>query len=87
MVTAKQFLTETFNTDFLTSEELDTIIKAMNLFAIGKCKEQKKLCSDIVDIFPMERMSELDVRLNYQVLHCNLPEDLQLVLNQLKIKE
>ncbi len=87
MITAKEFLTENFSTDFLTWDELETIVKAMNLFAIGKCKEQKKLCSDVVDNYSMPRKSELDVKLNYQVLKASLPEDLQIILNELTVKE
>lgn len=44
-ILAKEFLENTFNVDFLTSEEIDTIATAMQLFAKGKCKEQRELCS------------------------------------------
>lgn len=44
-MTALEFLSGTFNLDFLTSSEVDTIVTAMNLYAKGKCKEQRVLCS------------------------------------------
>lgn len=34
-ITAREFLLNTFNTDFLTDEEKETIIKAMELYARG----------------------------------------------------
>ena len=43
-ITAREFLVNTFNTSFLTPAELETIITAMELFAKGKCKEQRQLC-------------------------------------------
>lgn len=81
-ITAKEFLEKTFNIDWLTHSEIETLITAMNLFAIGKCKQQKKLCSDIVDAYPMARTSELDVRLSYQVLKCPLPDDLKTFITE-----
>lgn len=44
-INAKDFLINTFNTDFLNEGEKETIILAMQLFAKGKCKEQRELCS------------------------------------------
>lgn len=44
-ITARLFITESFNTNFLLPAELETIITAMELFAKGKCKEQRELCS------------------------------------------
>lgn len=43
-ILAREFLQESFNLSFLTPDEIDTIVKAMNLYAIGKCREQKQLC-------------------------------------------
>lgn len=39
-ITAREFITNTFNVDFLLPEELETIITAMELYAKGKCREQ-----------------------------------------------
>lgn len=70
IITARQFLTNTFNLDFLTVDEIETIVKAMNLFAIGKCKEQKALCYEFFK-------KELDAP---------IPEDLEQVMISLKLK-
>jgi hypothetical protein len=42
---AREFFTNTFETGFLFPDELETIIIAMELYAYGKCKEQRELCS------------------------------------------
>lgn len=73
-ILAKEFLTKTFTIDWMTSEEIDTIATAMELYAKGKCKEQRMLCSDVVDKHPMLRKSELDVELGYKVLHAPEPK-------------
>lgn len=49
-ITAREFLLNTFNTDFLSDEEKETIITAMELFAKGKCKEQRELCSHALTV-------------------------------------
>ena len=41
---AREFFTNTFNTEYLLPDELETIITAMELYANGKCKEQRELC-------------------------------------------
>jgi hypothetical protein len=46
IITAKEFIVNTFDASFLTSSELETIITAMELFAKGKCKEQRQICFD-----------------------------------------
>jgi hypothetical protein len=43
---AREFFTNTFNTGFLFPDELETIIKAMELYAYDKCKEQREECYD-----------------------------------------
>lgn len=60
-MTAKDFFTNTFNTDFLSSDEKETIIKAMELFAKGKCKEQREICSRLVSGWPNEILTETEM--------------------------
>lgn len=45
MILAREFLENTFNIDFLTANEINTIVAAMNLYAKAKCLEQRVLCS------------------------------------------
>ena len=44
-ILAREFLQEMFSIDWMTPSEIDTIVTAMNLYAKGKCKEQRELCS------------------------------------------
>ena len=47
-ITAKEFLVNTFPAvkDFMSDEEISTIAKGMELYAKGKCMEQRQLCHD-----------------------------------------
>lgn len=45
-ILAKEFLENTFNLDFLTTSEYETLRTAMELYAKGKCKEQREICYD-----------------------------------------
>ena len=47
-ILAREFVTNMFNIDFLMPAEVDTIVTAMNLYAKGKCREQRRLCSNVV---------------------------------------
>lgn len=60
-ITARDFLLNTFNTDFLSEEEKETIITAMQLFAKGKCKEQRTICSRMVSGWPNEILTEGEI--------------------------
>lgn len=42
---AREFITNTFNTDFLLSEELETLVTAMELYAGGKLLERNIQCA------------------------------------------
>jgi hypothetical protein len=44
-MTAREFITNTFNTDFLRPEELETMIGAMELYASGKLLERNIQCA------------------------------------------
>jgi hypothetical protein len=48
-ILAKEFFTNTINVGFLkswlTDEEMETIYTTAELYAKGKCKEQRELCS------------------------------------------
>lgn len=72
MITAKIFLENTFNLDFLTSSEVDTLISAMQLFAKGKCKEQRELCSKLISGWPTEILTESETE--ERVLNAAEPE-------------
>ena len=43
-ITAREFFTESFNLSFLSDEEKETIFMGAELYAKGKCKEQRKIC-------------------------------------------
>ncbi len=60
-ILAKQFLTNTFNLDFMTPVEIDTIATAMELYAKGKCKEQREICSRLVSGWPTEILTESEI--------------------------
>lgn len=60
-ITAKEFLENTFNLDFLTHSESETIITAMQLFAKGKCKEQREICSKQVSGWPVQIKVESEI--------------------------
>ncbi len=44
-ILAREFFTNTFELSFLTEEERETIFTGAELYAKGKCKEQRELCS------------------------------------------
>ena len=60
-ITARELITKMFNTDFLSPNELTTIIAAMNLFAKGKCKEQREICSKMVSGWPTQIKIESEI--------------------------
>lgn len=45
IITAREFLLNTYDTSFLSDDERETIITALELFAKGKCKEQREECN------------------------------------------
>lgn len=74
-ITAREFLTNMFNLDFLAPEEVETIITAMELYAKGKAKEQRKLCHDeLVDESDELNFEESLIKFRQSVL--NAPEPL-----------
>ncbi len=60
-MTAREFFTNTFNYGFLTPDEIETIISAMELYAKGKCKEQREICSRFVSEWPDHTFSESEI--------------------------
>lgn len=61
-ITAREFLENTFDIDFLYPDELETMITAMELYAKGKCKEQRTLCAqEIQKINPSLFNHPLDI--------------------------
>ena len=60
-ILAREFVTEMFNLDFLMPAEIDTIVTAMNLYAKGKCKEQRSICSRLVSGWPTEILTESEI--------------------------
>ena len=71
-ITAKEFLENTFNLDFLTDSESKTIITAMQLFASGKCKEQRIICSKKVSKWPLKIKVESEIK--DDILNANEPK-------------
>lgn len=47
-ITAREFLENTFTLDFLSPEEVETIIKAMELYARGKNRELIEVLKDLI---------------------------------------
>lgn len=60
-ILAKDFLENTFNLDFLTTSEVETIRTAMEMYAKGKCKEQREICSRLVSGWPTEILTESEI--------------------------
>mgnify|MGYP000929319180 CR=1 FL=1 len=60
-ITAREFITGLFNTDFLMPNELTTLVAAMSLFAKGKCKEQREICSRLVSGWPNVIKTESEI--------------------------
>ena len=73
-MTAKEMLTNLFNVEFLNESEIDTIATAMDMYAKGKCKEQRKICCDIIEKYPLPRKSVVDVELERKILNAPEPE-------------
>jgi hypothetical protein len=63
-ITAREFLLNTFNTDFLSDEEKETIITAMELFTKGKCKQQREICHEAYMSTFTSKLDEEDAILN-----------------------
>ena len=60
-ITAREFFLNTFNHAFLTPDEKETIITAMELYAKGKCKEQREICSRMVSGWPDKIFTESEI--------------------------
>jgi hypothetical protein len=71
-ITAREFIENMFNLEFLTTSEVETIITAMELYAKGKCKEQREICSRQISGFPNILFTESEMEDNV----LNAPEPL-----------
>jgi hypothetical protein len=60
-ITAFEFLSESFNLDFMTHAEVMLLCTAMDLYAKGKCREQRLICSRQVSGWPFEIKTESEM--------------------------
>jgi len=73
-ITAFEFLSESFNLDFMTHAEVMLLCTAMDLYAKGKCREQRELCCNEIQDELNNDYQELVRAIRLLVLNAPEPE-------------
>jgi tRNA splicing endonuclease len=73
-IIAKEFLENTLDLSMFTYSEVETLITALQLFAKGKCKEQRQLCHDEIVDEEDEVFQEHVDAVRTLILNANEPE-------------